>query len=415
MEVREAKALELADRGRVVRDGDGWLVFSLTSIDRYRVTLSPVFCDCPDFELRQQDCKHVSACRIVQSREQAGIRPEPDAAIVPPFPWPRKSYAQDWSKYDGAQQNEKHEFQRLLADLCGTVPDRPGNPMGGEPFAPLGDVLFATTFKIYTGFSGRRFATDLRDAEERGHVSRAVHHSTVARCLENAATTPILTRLIEQSALPFAAIEDEFAVDSSGFSGCRFDRWYSVKWGRMESEHSWKKAHILCGTTTHTIAAVVITDKDAHDSPQFPGLVGTAAKHFKIRQIAGDKAYTAGENFQVADDAGGRLYAPFKVNATGRAGGIFERMYHLFCLNRDKYLDHYHRRSNVESVFSAVKRLFADSVRSKTDTAMMNEVLGKLLAYNLCRLVHAIFELGLNVELGDKPKAPAILKFPGAG
>jgi hypothetical protein len=35
---------------------------------------------------------------------------------------------------------------------------------------------------------------------------------------------------------------------------------------------------------------------------------------------------------------------------------LFGRMYHLFSLNKEDYLRRYHRRSNVESMFSAVKR-----------------------------------------------------------
>jgi len=64
MNAREVKAKELADRGRVVCDGSGWLVFSLTSPERYQVSLEPPFCSCPDFELRQEECKHILAVRL---------------------------------------------------------------------------------------------------------------------------------------------------------------------------------------------------------------------------------------------------------------------------------------------------------------------------------------------------------------
>src|SRR5436309_2079041 len=70
-------------------------------------------------------------------------------------------------------------------------------------------------------------------------------------------------------------------------------------------------------------------------------------------------------------------------------------MYHYFCLNKDEFLAHYHRRSNVESTFSMVKAKFRDHVRSKTDTAMINEVLTKFLCHNLCCLITAVHEMGL--------------------
>ncbi len=40
-----------------------------------------------------------------------------------------------------------------------------------------------------------------------------------------------------------------------------------------------------------------------------------------------------------------------------------------------------------------IKRKFGDSVRSKTDTATVNEVLCKLLCHNLVVLIHEMYEL----------------------
>lgn len=51
--------------------------------------------------------------------------------------------------------------------------------------------------------------------------------------------------------------------------------------------------------------------------------------------------------------------------------------------------------SNVESTFSAVKRKFGDSVRSRNDAAMVNEVLCKFVAHNLCCLIMEQETLGI--------------------
>ena len=56
---------------------------------------------------------------------------------------------------------------------------------------------------------------------------------------------------------------------------------------------------------------------------------------------------------------------------------------------------HYHKRSNVESTFSMMKRKFGDSLRSKTDFAMVNEALCKILCHNLVVLIHEMYELGV--------------------
>ena len=96
---------------------------------------------------------------------------------------------------------------------------------------------------------------------------------------------------------------------------------------------------------------------------------------------------------------------------------MLEKAYHYFQFNQEEYMAKYHKRSNVESTFSAVKRKFGDSVLSKTDTAMKNEVLCKFLCHNLCCIIQSQCELGIEAEFwnnekvsdcGDKP----ILSFP---
>jgi transposase len=414
---REQKALELADRGRVVKRPNGWLVYALHTSEKYFVSIAPTTCSCPDWDLRQEPCKHILAVQITLTREVNGEPIERPTETLP-VKYPRKTYSQDWPNYDAAQQSEKKEFQCLLSDLCSMIPqpEPKGGAKGGRPPARLSDVIFASVFKVYCGLSGRRFAINLGEAKERGFISSTVHHSTIARCLEDPETTPLLIGLIETSALPFKAIETEFAVDSSGFSACRWDRWYDFKWGRMMSKQSWAKAHVICGTTTHIVASVIIEHSGLPDAPQLIPLVTKAARNFTIGQVSGDKAYASVENFEAVDKHGGAAYLAFKTNATGAAGGVYERMYHLFALNKEEYLAHYHRRSNIESLFSAVKRLFGDSVRSKSEIAMRNESLAKLLAYNITLLVHAIYELGLRPSFrDDQDEPPAILPMARPG
>jgi transposase len=416
MDMREAKAIELADRGRVVREGTGWVVFSLSGPGKYRVTLDPAHCDCGDFELRHEPCKHLMAAQIAASREGQDFRTEHDPK-TPPIVWPpRKTYKQKWPEYEAAQVNEKDEFLGLLHDLCSRIEEKPRQGKGRPP-VPLADAVYAACLKVFTTMSVRRFMGDLRLAHERGYVSQVPHHTTVSRTLESEETTPILESLIGLSATPFKAIEDEFASDSTGFSGGKFDRWYSEKYGRVESEHTWVKVHAMTGTTTHVIAAVVILDKNSADGPQFPPLLKATAKTFTVRQASGDKAYATVENFEAAAAVGAAPYFAFKVTATGGCGGVYERMFHLFSLHKDEYLKRYHRRSNVESVFSAVKRVYGDGVRSKTPTAMKNEVLAKLLCHNIGQLVHLMYEMGVEPNFGDKPAddRPVVLPFRRPG
>jgi hypothetical protein len=62
----------------------------------------------------------------------------------------------DWTAYNAAQSEEKHRFAELLADLCSTVPQPPRPPGAGSPRLPLSDMVFASVYKVYCGFSSRR-------------------------------------------------------------------------------------------------------------------------------------------------------------------------------------------------------------------------------------------------------------------
>ena len=85
-------------------------------------------------------------------------------------------------------------------------------------------------------------------------------------------------------------------------------------------------------------------------------------------------------------------------------------MYHYYNFRRDEFLTHYHKRSNVESTFNMIKAKFCDHVRSKTDVAMTNGVLCKVLCHNICCLIQSMYELEIEPTFGQKlnsaPKVP---------
>ncbi len=417
MDTRQLKAKQIVATGRIT-----WAagVFHVPSQSggrgHYRVTLDGLFptCSCESHDTTWGECKHIAAARLWQDEQRADPKPAPEP---PPERIPRPSYKQDWANYDLAQTREKGHFTELLADLCGSIPEPPpkGGKKGGRPPVPQRDAAFASVFRIYVGFSARRFVCDLQDAANRGYMLKPIGYSAVAKAMESESLTPILHDLIRRSAAPLAAVETDFAVDSSGFCTARYDRWFDAKYGEKELQH-WVKPHIVTGVKTNCVAAVEIHDKRTHDCNVLPSLVETTARTFDIREVSADKAYTATANFEAVAKHGGTLFAAFKHNTTGGVGGIFERMFHLFCLNREDYLAHYHKRSNVESTFSAVKRKFGEHVRSKTDTAQRNEVLCKFVCQNVCCLIHAMYELGISPfgsDRDDDDGPRSVVKFPG--
>jgi len=72
----------------------------------------------------------------------------------------------------------------------------------------------------------------------------------------------------------------------------------------------------------------------------------------------------------------------------------------------DDFLRHYHKRSNVESTFSAIKRQFGDFVRARNDVSMVNEALCKCICHNLCCVILSQIELGIEVVFWKPDDAP---------
>jgi len=229
MELRELKALELAAKHRIVFENGAWSVPSQRENVNYKVTLGvKCACECEDYQLRQLDCKHVIAARIVCARDHGGEEPNIPVDAVPK----KKTYRQDWPKYNLAQTTEKRRFQELLFDLCRNLPNRERKNKRGRPYTPMADMIFAIAYKIFSTMSVRRFISDLDEAHAKGFTSQPIHYNRICAYLEDEAVTPILHQLIKESALPLRAIETDFAVDSSGFTMSRFVRWFDVKYGK---------------------------------------------------------------------------------------------------------------------------------------------------------------------------------------
>ena len=273
----------------------------------------------------------------------------------------------------------------------------------GRPRLPLSDMTFASVFKVYCGFSSRRFTTDLRDAFVAGHIDSTPHFNSVSNYLAKPELTGILKELVAVSSLPLKAVEIDFVVDASGFSTGRYERWYDKRYGRVTDRRDWFKAHLVCGVRTKVVTGVDISGWTVHDGYFFAPLVKQTAENFQIREVAADKAYLSHKNMETVEALGGTPFIPFTSrNVAPKDDGIWAKMYHLFHYRREEFLAHYHKRSSVESAFSMIKAKFGSSVRSKSDQGQVNEVLCKVLCHNICVLIRAMHELGVEPEFGTK-------------
>ncbi len=397
------KKLSRAERGKLLAKSTtirktpfGYRISSQTNSSRdyiVRFVTDHPKCTCPDCELRHKKCKHIYAVEYYIKRQidEEGKITETKGVKI--------TYAQKWSAYNKSQINEKLVFMKLLKDLCTNV-EQPEYKFG-RPTLPFADMLFGSIMKVYTGFSLRRFMSDMQIAKEMNLVEIVPCYSSLSNFMNREEIKPILENLITLSSLPLREIESSFAIDSSGFSTCRYARWFDYKWGKERKYKVWLKAHVTIGTQTNICTAVNITEGEVNDSPSLPRLVEQTAKNFKVGEVSGDKAYNSRLNLQAIESVGAVPYIPFKKNVTGKRDGgtgIWKKMFYYFLYKHDEFLEHYHKRSNVESYFNMVKAKFSGALRSKKQTAQINELLIKILANNITIVIQEVNELGVRAE-----------------
>src|SRR5438552_2088447 len=245
MDLREQRGMEIAATRTIRRDGIYWIVPSQTGKGFYRVrhiAHRHPECSCPDYETRGGRCKHIYAATFCMKREQNADGSVTETRSVTLTATKQTSYPQqNWSAYNEAQTQEQDKFQVLLANLCSGLVTV--SPKSGRPPLPLSGAVFSVAFKVYSTVSQRRFMSDLREAHTRGFISKVPHFNSISNYLENPALTPVLRDLIAQSSLPLKSVEIDFAVDSSGFTTCRFTRWFDHKYGQVRQQHDWVKCH----------------------------------------------------------------------------------------------------------------------------------------------------------------------------
>ena len=210
--------------------------------------------------------------------------------------------------------------------------------------------------------------------------------------------TDLLKEMIETSAKAVQEIETDFGFDSSGFSTPNFVRWHDVKWGGVEDWHDWYKLHVCAGLKTGIIVSFEISERHSHDSQFFKPLFESAkARGFNIKNAFADKGYPTRANLQLVVNNDATPYIRFRSNAKfSDSHTTWNKMLHYFLASKDEFYSIYNKRNNVEAGFSAMKRKFGNRLTSRTKIAQINELLAKVLAYNLCIVTRVLTELDIN-------------------
>ncbi|AIZ56719.1 transposase DDE domain protein [Candidatus Methanoplasma termitum] len=178
------------------------------------------------------------------------------------------------------------------------------------------------------------------------------------------------------------------AVDSTGIKVTVRGGWMREKW---KVHKGWLKLHILSDVETNEILAFVATDERSSDAKHLLALVDAAlAAGHGIAKVLADGAYDTRKNWNGMRERKIEFIAHIRKNASTTSRGCTVRSAHVRernAIGEDEWRKRYgyNMRWKVESVFSDLKRMFGESVSSKTFENMVAEISRSIECFNMMK------------------------------
>jgi len=212
-----------------------------------------------------------------------------------------------------------------------------------------------------------------------------------------AADYTTLFKRIAQEDLPFDAMlldrEDRIiAVDSTGFRVTNRGEWINRVGKTGRPRRGWLRVHVAVDVETKEVLGLEVTKETVMDHQCFPSLIEQSLRHGTVKRVLGDGGYDGRNEFSLLEDLGIEPGIKTRENASTspsrarrqsylRAEEVRYRQKHGYQSWRDK--TGYGKRWNVESVFSALKRIFGETLVAHSWQGLKREIQTRMAAYNL--------------------------------
>lgn len=214
------------------------------------------------------------------------------------------------------------------------------------------------------------------------------------------------------------------AVDSTGKSTNMFEPWSTI---RKEDglQKGYLKLHAVADIDTRAIIDFEITDANVSDIRVFreflDRLPGSRGGDGGRSSVCADAAYLARDVCTAIEDLG---YVPLimpKSNTSKRAAGhpAWRRMVTFALEQYEEFKELYGRRSVIESIFGALKRVYGNGLSMRRPDSQRTEMILQILCHNSARICRNRFSRdgGVYPEQADAPgrQEPPLFYPPGSG
>jgi hypothetical protein len=238
--------------------------------------------------------------------------------------------------------------------------------------------LFPESFMVIVGYARAYFGLPYRQTE--GLLR--TYSTTIPKVPDYTAIHKRINKL-DIKTESYLGNEIVIAIDSTGIKVANRGEWMRDKW---KTRRGFLKIHVGVDINSKKIVSLKITDERSHDAQHLPYIVDQASCHGKISKVLADAAYDSKSNFSYLYHNDIVPAIKVRKNSSGRSRGCYPRkisvvsqlkMYQYW---RDSVS--YGKRWIVESVFSALKRIFGEHVMAHKRQNMVKELQLKVALYN---------------------------------
>jgi transposase len=180
------------------------------------------------------------------------------------------------------------------------------------------------------------------------------------------------------------------AIDATGLETRHISSHYVWRSGQKRyAMKKWPKLTVVIDIESHVALAMHRCLGPCQDSPQFAPPIREAAARQRVVQVLADKGYDAEHNHALCREELGIESTVIAVRKNTNGTRKWPSTRYRREMKRHKNREGYGQRWQVESAFSAQKRLLGSALRARTWVKQLAEMAIRLLTHNCMLMAQA--------------------------
>jgi len=247
--------------------------------------------------------------------------------------------------------------------------------------------LVLLALRQYESKSYRRFADLLQECtgiQEYLGLETIPHYTTLQKAAARLEGT-ILHKMLSEFVLYKKVRLVLAGIDGTGFSYSTASYYYTK---RINLRRKFLKIVLCADMNSQLVCTVAIHHDMAHDNPDFLPLLEQTNQIVPVDIALGDMGFDDENNHVGAKKIGIHTVIPTRYADVPiwRTGGIHRKE-----MKRNFPINLYHQRNKSETIYFVTKQLMSDEITSRNYTTQDNEILLRLIAYNVYRIIKLEF------------------------